>query len=451
MKKILKQSKYIGLGLLALLVVISFSKLVSAGTYYTPAYTIPYIVTASNIPPSVDAGADRQITLPTSTFALTYNEATATDSDGTIANADIVWTEKTRPSGAPASLISYLDPTKHLEPTFSNMTTVGNYEFTLTATDNDGASRSDDMMIAVSPIGSNLSPIADAGPDQTITLPTSSVSISGSGSYDPDGTIFSYKWIGSAGGTIVNSNAMATTITGLTQGTHKFILTVTDNLGATGSDSMIVTVNGSGPSGASLRVSPNTCVIALNGSTCTVTGATWTTPVGTASPRLVDGNTNGVLSTLANNASPLQVYVAYPSTLFKLMDGSTLLDSKTATANCGANSWNGSRCVSSIVNGKCGPTHYTCTAGTYPNDGTGDPTGPWAWSCLGSNGGSPASCTQVAGSGKPECTDGADNDGDLLVDSDDPGCHSDGDASNDSTYVPTDTSERNSKIKEIEI
>lgn len=37
-----------------------------------------------------------------------------------------------------------------------------------------------------------------------------------------------------------------------------------------------------------------------------------------------------------------------------------------------------------------------------------------------------------------ECRDGIDNDGDMLVDADDPGCHTDGDAGNPDSYDPDD-------------
>ena len=40
----------------------------------------------------------------------------------------------------------------------------------------------------------NKSPTAVAGPDQVITLPTDSVSLDGSGSNDPDGTISNWLW-----------------------------------------------------------------------------------------------------------------------------------------------------------------------------------------------------------------------------------------------------------------
>lgn len=89
----------------------------------------------------------------------------------------------------------------------------------------------------------NKAPIANAGTDQNITLPTNSVTLSGSGT-DNDGTISSYSWVKINGGiaTITTLNAAIITITGLVQGTYNFSLTVTDNLGATGKDTVQVIV-----------------------------------------------------------------------------------------------------------------------------------------------------------------------------------------------------------------
>ena len=47
------------------------------------------------------------------------------------------------------------------------------------------------------------------------------------------------------------------------------------------------------------------------------------------------------------------------------------------------------------------------------------------------------------GNGAPACSDGIDNDGDGVSDAADPGCHSDGNAGNAASYVPSDTSELN--------
>jgi hypothetical protein len=59
----------------------------------------------------------------------------------------------------------------------------------------------------------NVNPVANAGPDKTITLPTNSVTLNGSGT-DSDGTVVSYKWIKAAGPssfTFSNANAATTT------------------------------------------------------------------------------------------------------------------------------------------------------------------------------------------------------------------------------------------------
>jgi hypothetical protein len=96
----------------------------------------------------------------------------------------------------------------------------------------------------VAPPPANQTPTANAGTDKTITLPTSSVTLSGSGS-DPDGSISSYSWtkVSGNGGTIASANSATTNITGLTQGSYTFQLKVTDNTGATATDNVVVTVN----------------------------------------------------------------------------------------------------------------------------------------------------------------------------------------------------------------
>lgn len=47
------------------------------------------------------------------------------------------------------------------------------------------------------------------------------------------------------------------------------------------------------------------------------------------------------------------------------------------------------------------------------------------------------------GGGAPECSDKVDNDGDGLIDSRDPGCHTDGNANNPASFNPNDDSEAN--------
>lgn len=98
------------------------------------------VTVSKNISPTVSAGPDKAITLPTSSSAPTG--ATTTDSDGTISSR--VWTWVSGPKTAT------ITNGTTLTPTFSAMTTAGTYVFRLTATDNQGASASDEMSVVVS-------------------------------------------------------------------------------------------------------------------------------------------------------------------------------------------------------------------------------------------------------------------------------------------------------------
>src|SRR5690606_29354359 len=73
----------------------------------------------------------------------------------------------------------------------------GSYKYQLTVTDNSGAIAKDTVQVTVNP-APNQSPSVTAGNNQTITLPTNTATLSGSGT-DTDGTIASYKWIQTAG------------------------------------------------------------------------------------------------------------------------------------------------------------------------------------------------------------------------------------------------------------
>jgi hypothetical protein len=90
----------------------------------------------------------------------------------------------------------------------------------------------------------NTAPTANAGADQTITLPTSSVTLTGSGT-DVGGSISSYSWtkVSTLAGTITSPSSASTTVTGLVQGTHTFRLTVTDNGGLSATDTVLIVVN----------------------------------------------------------------------------------------------------------------------------------------------------------------------------------------------------------------
>ena len=90
---------------------------------------------------------------------------------------------------------------------------------------------------------SNLSPTAEAGPDQVVNA-AATVALDGSGSRDTDGTIVSYLWEQTAGPgvTLSGSGAQRSFTAPSTAATLTFRLTVTDDDGATGADTVTVTV-----------------------------------------------------------------------------------------------------------------------------------------------------------------------------------------------------------------
>lgn len=127
--------------------------------------------------------------------------------------------------------------------TSSNLTS--NTTFSISCTGPGGtvtASRS--VTVAAPP---NAPPVANAGGNRTITLPTNSTTDNGSSGSDPDGDPITFSWSkvgGPAGGTISNGNTTNPTFSGLNNtGTYTFRLTVTDDSGATDTDDMTVTVN----------------------------------------------------------------------------------------------------------------------------------------------------------------------------------------------------------------
>jgi hypothetical protein len=192
-----------------------------------------------NVPPTVNAGSPQTITLPTSSVTLT---GTATGNGGaTISSTD--WTQVSGPGTAVIGSASSLS-------TGVSGLVAGSYVFKLTATDDNSLTAASIVTItvdaAVTPPPAHVPPVANAGPDQTISLPFTDLTLDGSGSYDTDGTIVSYNWVelaGDGGVTIVNSSQAQPTIYGLIAGTYVFQLTVTDNTGATGVATVTITVS----------------------------------------------------------------------------------------------------------------------------------------------------------------------------------------------------------------
>lgn len=189
-----------------------------------------------NKPPIAIAGSDQVISLPTDSISL--DGSASNDPDGTISK----WLWK-KISG-PASF--NIGNTTTAKTTVRNLVT-GVYHFELKVTDDKNLTATDTVQITVNKQGqpANRPPVANAGADQTITLPTNTVNLDGSASTDPDNNITSYLWTkisGPSSFNIANPNAVQTQVTNLAEGIYQFELKVTDALGLFDRDTVTVTV-----------------------------------------------------------------------------------------------------------------------------------------------------------------------------------------------------------------
>ncbi|HVU56278.1 MAG TPA: PKD domain-containing protein, partial [Puia sp.] len=189
------------------------------------------VLPAPNTPPIANAGQDQTIVLPVSSVIL--SGSASKDNDGIITAYH--WTQLSGPSA------SVMD-TPDSATTNAGSLVDGTYSFELTVTDDSLATSKDTVVITVR---TNEPPIAMAGNDVTLTLPVTSLQLNGSGSSDPDGSITTYRWSEVSGPTtftINDTTAIKPTISNLTKGVYTVLLRVTDNLGATAEDTVVITV-----------------------------------------------------------------------------------------------------------------------------------------------------------------------------------------------------------------
>lgn len=184
----------------------------------------------ANQNPTAAAGADQTVvdTDGNGTESVTLNGSASSDPEGPIAGYQ--WTEGS----------STLGTTANISPVFD----VGAHTVTLTVTDSDGATATDLVVITVDPQpGVNQPPVADAGPDITVTDDDGNgvelVVLESFNSTDPEGPIASYEW-SKNGSVIATANGF---VVSQPVGVNIITLTVTDSGGLTATDTLTVTVN----------------------------------------------------------------------------------------------------------------------------------------------------------------------------------------------------------------
>jgi hypothetical protein len=167
----------------------------------------------------------------------------------------------------------------------------------------------DDVRITSSEPPGNLPPVANAGPDQAVTDADNNgenITLNGSASSDSDGTIVSYQWSSNTGVVIP---AGATPTASFPVGVHTVTLTVTDDDGATATDTVIITVN---PplTGVPFEKGIVTTLNPNNGDWTPVTlGRSYTSMVVVATANYANSSAPGVVRvrTTANNSFEVRV------------------------------------------------------------------------------------------------------------------------------------------------
>lgn len=184
-------------------------------------------VKAVSTAPTANAGIDQTV----NPGAVVNLDGTSSSDDGSI--SAYTWLQI---SGTSVILTGGSTAT----PSFTVPSSSGVLSFQLTVTDDVNISAVDTVNITV-----NGLPTANAGIDQSVSL-GDAVSLDGSGSHDVDGSISAYAWTQTAGTAVSLSGATtaAPSFTApATAGTLSFQLQVTDNLGATATDSVNIVVN----------------------------------------------------------------------------------------------------------------------------------------------------------------------------------------------------------------
>ena len=192
-------------------------------------------------------------------------------------------------------------------------------------------------------INGNQPPIANAGTDQVITLPTDSILLDGNASHHPYGKISEWLWTkisGPASFTIIKPSDSTTKVKALVTGTYQFELKVTDALGLFSKDTIQVTVNPVLPvnlppvtnAGANVSVNYDLKTCSINPSAITLNGANSVDPDGTIVSYLWTGP--GVISN--PNASTTQVSnlsLGNHEFVLKVTDSNGATDEDTVVVN----------------------------------------------------------------------------------------------------------------------
>jgi len=229
------------------------ASLQAAGGLSLKAYTgsgttsVPLTITVGDFtataPQAANAAPTALFTFTPTNLTVAVDASASSDSDGTIASYAWDFGDGATGTGKTATHV---------------YATQGTYPVKLTVTDDGGASASTTTPVTVTAPAVNQPPTASF----TTTPTYLSIVADASGSSDSDGAVVSYAWDYGDGTT---GTGKTPSHTYATAGTYTVTLTVTDDLGATGSTTNSVTVAANQAPTASFTATPTNLAVAVDG------------------------------------------------------------------------------------------------------------------------------------------------------------------------------------------
>lgn len=320
----------------------TLAHIINSGKSYARAYLNSKYGSTYTTLPVANAGATQNIT----TTSGSLNACGSSGANG----LHYTWFQVRGPNTASISNVN------NASPTISGLIT-GSYHFRLQVGDNGNGFGIDtaydfawvDVNVAIAGGGGGggaTPPTANAGPDQTITLPASSVTLSGTGAYFTPATSMSPNWSfvsGPAGSIITSAGSFTTGITNLvTPGTYIFKLSVTDNNPLTSTDNVTIVVK---PQGPLVSAGPNQTTTVPGPVTLPGTATLYTpaTSVGTWHYTQVSGPNTATITNANAQTATVSGMIAGVY-LFKLIVIDNLGDTGIATVTITANNPPGPAC-----------------------------------------------------------------------------------------------------------
>ncbi len=196
-------------------------------------------ISTANIAPAANAGPDQRATV-----GATVNLDGTRSYDANRSGLSFTWSLIARPAGSAAKITT---PALDLPNIVADL--AGTYVAQLTVSDGSLTSVADTVTIVATP--GNTAPVADAGPDQFLTV-GSILTLDGAGSSDVDGNPLAYRWtmIAAPAGAVDTLSDPATvrpTFVPAVPGTYVFQLYVDDGVTESRPDTVVLATGNVGP------------------------------------------------------------------------------------------------------------------------------------------------------------------------------------------------------------